>query len=148
MFSHFTTHHHRRIWHLCGLCLLLVNDMSRDQNIKLAREYLIANGTATPDQVQGYFIAHDNHVSKQSVNSSLNQLVERGEATKHSTGTAQYGKRQYYYQATDLIGTLPKFFRKVTRDPIATSTDTPEGVLMLQSILAKMRGYPSTSLTQ
>lgn len=113
--------------------------MSRDQNITLAREYLMANGTATPDQVQGFFIAHDNHVSKQSVNSSLNQLVERGEATKHFTGTYKFNKPQYSYKATELIGTLPKFFRKVTRETIVTSADTPEGVLMLQSILGNYR---------
>lgn len=113
--------------------------MSRDKNITLAREYLMENRTATPDQVQGFFIAHDNHVSKQSVNSSLNQLVERGEATKHFTGTYKFNKPQYCYKATELIGTLPKLFRKVTRETIVTDTATPEGVLMLQRILGNYR---------
>ncbi|MGB2832960.1 MAG: hypothetical protein WBC07_08385 [Methylotenera sp.] len=113
--------------------------MSRDKNITLAREYLMENRTATPDQVQGFFIAHDHHVSKQSVNSSLNQLVERGEATKHFTGTYKFNKPQYIYKATELIGTLPKLFRKITREKIVSDTATPEGVLMLQSILGNYR---------
>ena len=119
----------------------------RNENITLAREYLMHHSSATTSQVRQYFADNGTHVSKQSVNSSLNQLVERGEATKHFTGTYAYNKKQYSYHATALIGTLPKHFRKIPREIVALENPTPEGVLMLQSILATMRGRPTLTPT-
>lgn len=62
-------------------------------NITLARDYLKAHGSAKPDAVRKYFAENERFVSKQSVNSSLNQLVERGEATKAWDGTYRFKKK-------------------------------------------------------
>lgn len=107
-------------------------------NLTLAREFLMLNGTAKSEQVLNYLHLKGNLVKRCSANTALNHLVERGEATKEWTGKYNRSAKQFIYKPTALIGTLPQLYSRVPSQNTERDMQTPEGVLMLQSIMGNM----------
>lgn len=108
--------------------------MSRIPYTMLARELLMKQGQATTALLDSHIKAQGFEPSTSISSATLNNLVVTGEVTRKEIDRVS-GKKRLLFTATDLLG-------KVTVQKVIKSIEpekTPEGVLMLQSIIGNIR---------
>lgn len=108
--------------------------MSRIPYTMLARELLMKQGKATTALLDSHIKAQGFEPSSSISSATLNNLVVLGEATRQVVDRVSR-RKHLLFSATELLG-------KVTVQKAIKSTEpekTPEGVLMLQSIICNIR---------
>ena len=114
--------------------------MTLKNNVDYARDLLMQQSSATNHQLMDYMASLGLTIARNSANTALNQLVVRGEATRAQlkNDKATNNKLGNIYMPTELINTQPKFFSRRKQSKIEPNAVTPDGVLMLQSIMANI----------
>lgn len=105
--------------------------MSRVPYTALAREYLMRHNQATAKLLDGYITEAGFKVGAGISVATLNKLAQSGEATRQLMA-GKTARKHMLFTATALLG-------KAVNQAPPVADSTPEGVLMLQSILGNIR---------